>query len=106
MESGTAVGEFILIYFACKFSQSLKSHSITRIPVHTGMDGCGVVDHEHVGAAFLAALGFPTRIQDMVRNHISAKRYLCCAQPDYYDKLSEASKVTLRYVHVLGDLLL
>ena len=62
----------------------------------SGMDGCGIVDHEHIGADFAATLGFSERIQRMIRNHISAKRYLCAIKPEYYESLSDASKTTLK----------
>lgn len=61
------------------------------------MNGCGIVDHENVGADFLLQLGFSARVQTLVRNHVSAKRYLCATTPDYYNSLSEASKTTLRF---------
>lgn len=41
------------------------------------MEGCGIADHEGIGARFVALLGLSERVQRMVQNHISAKRYLC-----------------------------
>ena len=55
----------------------------------------GVEDHEHIGAEYLKKLGFSDKICSIVRNHVSGKRYLCAVDPEYYDKLSEASKTTL-----------
>lgn len=62
-----------------------------------GMDGCGMNNHEHVGADFVKQLGFSPRVQDLIANHVSAKRYLCFKDVNYYKNLSEASKTTLRY---------
>lgn len=61
------------------------------------MNGCGVKDHEHVGADFLAKLGFPARVCKLARSHVQAKRFLCFSRPDYYSNLSEASKTTLSF---------
>lgn len=62
-----------------------------------GMNGCGIPDHEHVGADFLAKLGFPPRVCKLVRSHVQAKRYLCAKNPEYYTQLSDASKTTLSF---------
>ena len=61
------------------------------------MNGCGVKDHEHVGADFLMKLGFPERVCKLARSHVQAKRFLCYKKPDYYSGLSEASKTTLGF---------
>jgi putative nucleotidyltransferase with HDIG domain len=61
------------------------------------MNGCGVTDHEHVGADFLQKLGFPTRVCKLVRSHVQAKRYLCYKHPEYLQNLTEASKTTLGF---------
>ena len=60
-----------------------------------GMDGCGTPEHELVGARLLGALGLPEDVSYLARHHVDAKRYLCATQPDYYAKLSAASKTTL-----------
>jgi len=62
-----------------------------------GMAGCGIPDHEGIGERFVKQLGFTARIQKLVKNHVTAKRYLCCKNPEYHDQLSEASKTTLKY---------
>jgi len=62
-----------------------------------GMDGCGVPDHEHSGAAFVRQLGLPERVARLVAAHVDAKRFLCWRDPVYMQKLSEASKTTLRF---------
>lgn len=62
-----------------------------------GMEGCGMPDHEHGGAAFLRQLGLPERVARLVAAHVDAKRFLCWRDPAYMQELSEASKITLRY---------
>ena len=46
--------------------------------------------HEDAGAQVLEKF-FPTVISDCCRFHVAAKRYLCATDPEYFDKLSEAS---------------
>ena len=53
--------------------------------------------HDAVGAAYLRRAGFDDLAVRMVEGHVLAKRYLTHAEPDYYDKLSEGSKTTLRF---------
>lgn len=59
------------------------------------MDGLGVMDHERLGAGYLRDKGFSERLTSLVQSHVAAKRYLTYKFPDYYDKLSSASKITL-----------
>src|SRR5882762_7179535 len=61
------------------------------------MDGFGTKSHEKIGADYLRAKGFPERIARLVENHVQAKRYLTFISPDYYKKISEASKKTLAF---------
>ncbi len=61
------------------------------------MDGVGVVDHESIGMNFLLKMGFSTRIGLLVKSHVDAKRYLTFKYPDYFQKLSDASKITLEF---------
>ncbi len=61
------------------------------------MDGFGVVDHEKLGADYLRSKGFSENIAGLVENHVQAKRYLTWHDPEYYRKLSEASKKTLAF---------
>lgn len=61
------------------------------------MDGKGNVDHEKLGADYLLERGFSERIANLVQGHVLAKRYLTFKYPDYYNKLSEASKATLEF---------
>ncbi|HEV8285172.1 MAG TPA: HD domain-containing protein [Chitinophagaceae bacterium] len=59
------------------------------------MDGYGTVDHESLGGQYLRDKGFSEKIARLVESHVEAKRYLTFKYPDYYNKLSEASKITL-----------
>ncbi len=61
------------------------------------MDGFGILDHEKLGAAFLLSKGFSKKITQLVQSHVSAKRYLTYAFNDYYNQLSDASKITLQH---------
>lgn len=61
------------------------------------MGGYGVVSHERLGADYLRRAGFSERLAKLVEYHVQAKRYLTFSQPDYYDRLSEASRRTLGY---------
>jgi phosphonate degradation associated HDIG domain protein len=59
------------------------------------MDGLGVVCHEKLGADLLRSAGFSETIAALVESHVQAKRYLTFKYPEYYEKLSVASKHTL-----------
>jgi predicted HD phosphohydrolase len=61
------------------------------------MGGFGTKSHEKIGADYLRQKGFPERIARLVENHVQAKRYLTFISPDYYNKLSDASKKTLEF---------
>ena len=61
------------------------------------MDEYGIVDHEKIGAEYLAGKGFSKKITSLIASHVEAKRYLTFAYPDYYNRLSEASKSTLNF---------
>ena len=61
------------------------------------MDDCGIMDHEEIGAEYLKQSGFSRGVVEICRGHVSAKRYLCHKNPGYLEKLSDASKVTLRF---------
>lgn len=61
------------------------------------MDGMGNIDHEKLGADYLLARGFSTRLAALVQGHVIAKRYLTYKYPGYYNKLSPASKTTLEF---------
>ena len=56
----------------------------------------GVDDHhENSSAAFLRPI-FPDRVTEPIRLHVAAKRYLCTTDPEYFDRLSQPSVVSLR----------
>ena len=57
----------------------------------------GVMYHEKKGGQYLRDLGYHEDICSIVENHINIKRYLITKNPDYYDKLSEASKGTFEF---------
>ena len=59
------------------------------------MDNYGIADHESLGSDFLREKGFSEKITRLVESHVAAKRYLTYKLPDYYNKLSDASKMTL-----------
>jgi len=61
------------------------------------MDGFGKVDHEKLGADYLRERGFSERLAVLVESHVIAKRYLTYKYPEYYNKLSDASKATLEF---------
>jgi len=50
--------------------------------------------HEELGDAFLAKW-FGPDVTEPVRLHVAAKRYLCAAEPGYFDGLSPASRHSL-----------
>jgi 2-amino-1-hydroxyethylphosphonate dioxygenase (glycine-forming) len=54
----------------------------------------GVKQHEKIGANYLRGLGIEKDIPELVESHVISKRWLC-RDPEYHDKLSEASKQTL-----------
>ncbi|MDZ4661906.1 MAG: HD domain-containing protein [Pseudomonadota bacterium] len=59
------------------------------------MMNLGRMDHETVGAEFLKNLGFSVRIAELVKLHVTAKRYLVTKHESYAERLSAASKKTL-----------
>ncbi|MBB6112241.1 phosphonate degradation HD-domain oxygenase [Mucilaginibacter lappiensis] len=61
------------------------------------MDGMGNVDHEKLGADYLLERGFSERVANLVQGHVIAKRYLTYKYPEYYNRLSDASKGTLQF---------
>ncbi|THU90347.1 hypothetical protein K435DRAFT_628253, partial [Dendrothele bispora CBS 962.96] len=53
--------------------------------------------HDQIGAAYLASLGFPLKVCELVRDHVVAKRYLTAVEEGYYEGLSKASKESLKF---------
>lgn len=56
----------------------------------------GTQNHEIIGSNYLKSIGFPLKICELVKRHVDAKRYLCYKDSSYYNKLSLASKETLK----------
>ncbi|MDX2269624.1 MAG: HDIG domain-containing protein [Bryobacter sp.] len=56
----------------------------------------GVINHDEIGAAWLRERGFSERLAKLVGGHVDAKRYLTATNAHYMEKLSPASKETLR----------
>ena len=55
------------------------------------------VDDEHQNAALPFLRGhFPDAVLEAIRLHVDAKRYLCATRADYYGRLSEDSKRSLK----------
>ncbi len=52
-------------------------------------------NHEAIGARILAPI-FGPAVARPVSLHVTAKRWRCATDPGYYDRLSEASKMTLK----------
>ncbi len=50
--------------------------------------------HEYIALPFLRGL-FPDAVLEPIRLHVQAKRYLCRAEPAYWETLSPASKRSL-----------
>lgn len=71
-------------------------HLCEHIMVVQHMDGYGVADHEMIAGDYLREKGFSEKICRLVESHVAAKRYLTYKYPDYYEKLSTASRITLR----------
>jgi phosphonate degradation associated HDIG domain protein len=61
------------------------------------MGGYGVLRHEKLGADYLRKMGFSEKVAKLVENHVQAKRYLTFRYPEYFARLSLASKKTLEY---------
>ncbi|GAB2495013.1 HD domain-containing protein [Algoriphagus taiwanensis] len=72
-------------------------HLFSHLEETESMGGFGAKRHEQIGADCLRSLGFPEKIAKLVENHVQAKRYLTHKYPEYFEKLSEASRQTLVY---------
>ena len=72
-------------------------HDIGHLVHHLGENpaAAGIDDrHEEVGHDFLARW-FGPEVSEPVRLHVAAKRYLCAAEPAYFDTLSADSRLSL-----------
>jgi phosphonate degradation associated HDIG domain protein len=72
-------------------------HLFSHLQTTDSMGGFGSKRHEQIGADYLRKLGFSEKIAKLVENHVQAKRYLTFKFPEYFEKLSEASRQTLVY---------
>ncbi|GAB3233612.1 HD domain-containing protein [Algoriphagus aestuariicola] len=72
-------------------------HLFSHLQDADSMGGFGAMRHEQLGGQYLRELGFPEKVAKLVENHVQAKRYLTFRHPEYYQKLSEASRQTLRF---------
>lgn len=90
-EKQTADIEIQVAAFLHDIGHLLPSESIEQMPTLYGCE-----DHDTLAGDWLKARGFSKKIQAIVRNHVNAKKYLCCKDPTYFDTLSEASKETLK----------
>ncbi|MDP0491859.1 MAG: phosphohydrolase [Verrucomicrobiota bacterium JB023] len=62
----------------------------------SGEDGYGTPRHDTLGGIWARDRGFPEVTARVIENHVTAKRYLTAREEGYYDKLSLASKMTLK----------
>ena len=51
--------------------------------------------HESIASAWLSQF-FPPEVSEPVRLHVAAKRYLCRVEPGYFDRLTDASRLSLQ----------
>lgn len=65
-------------------------HDLGEAPAEEGIDD----KHEELGAEWAAAR-FPLAVSEPIRLHVAAKRYLCTAEPGYFDTLSRDSLISL-----------
>ena len=63
---------------------------MTSAPSARGIDDT----HQYYALPFLRGL-FPDAVLDAIKLHVDAKRYLCQANPDYFERLSDDSKRSL-----------
>ena len=66
-------------------------HDLPQDVADSGID----TQHESAGSAWLSQY-FGPAVTEPVRMHVAAKRYLAATEAGYFDRLSEASKQSLR----------
>jgi predicted HD phosphohydrolase len=74
----------------------MEMKNINTLDGNSNCISLGIVGHEGIGSAFLKDCGMPYLICELVASHVQAKRYLCTTSRYYYDKLSDASKETMK----------
>lgn len=85
----TTDDEFVIAAFLHDIGHLLSNNDL--------MGKFGTRHHEQLGAQWLNEHGFSEKVVSLVREHVNAKRYLTHVNPDYYQRLSTASKETLLY---------
>lgn len=73
-------------------------HDVGHLVVEQDIDlaSQGIDDrHEEASASVLQPL-FGERVSEPVRLHVASKRYLCSTESDYYAKLAEDSRISLK----------
>ncbi|KAL1889383.1 hypothetical protein Sste5346_008950 [Sporothrix stenoceras] len=78
-------------------SKSGQQAEIQNLGGQPASQSVGRVGHETLGAQFVLALGFSSKVARLVESHVAAKRYLCAVDTSYMDRLSDASKRSLMY---------
>ncbi len=68
-------------------------HLLHQLPDDAPDQGVDDV-HEELGGRWLEKR-FGPAVTEPVRLHVAAKRYMCARQPEYYDLLSEPSRISL-----------
>jgi phosphonate degradation associated HDIG domain protein len=69
-------------------------HLLHDLPADVADSGVDT-QHEASGSAWLSR-HFSLAVTEPVRMHVAAKRYLATMEPGYFDRLSDASKLSLR----------
>jgi 2-amino-1-hydroxyethylphosphonate dioxygenase (glycine-forming) len=57
----------------------------------------GIKNHEKITKKFLSSHNIPEPIPSLAENHVKAKKYKTFKNPNYFNKLSNASKQTLMF---------
>ncbi len=71
-------------------------HDIGHVFGEDDTEGNGSANHAEYGAQILSRFGISPNVCEIVRNHANAKRYLCFVDSGYFERLSPASKMTLK----------
>lgn len=69
-------------------------HMLHDLPEDVAEQGIDA-QHESLGSAWLSQ-HFGPAVSEPVRLHVEAKRYLAAREPGYFERLSDASKLSLR----------
>jgi putative nucleotidyltransferase with HDIG domain len=71
-------------------------HDIGHMFMMDDTHGFGAANHASASARVLRRFGFPKSVYETVAEHANAKRYLVAIDPEYRNRLSSASRTTLR----------